>query len=137
MNVDHQLDTPLGRNVMLEYATDALQRNLLFWDVLRLRSEEYYRHKAMTVPHVLSFDLEVVLDARDFERPVNFWLARIEPPAGMEIDPLKRPFVVFDPPLVPFDPPEVALAAPSSTNVWYSWGETTCTVKYITTHSAT
>ncbi|QEA40568.1 DUF3141 domain-containing protein [Pistricoccus aurantiacus] len=97
MNVDHQLDTPLGRNVMLEYATDALQRNLLFWDVLRLRSEEYYRHKAMTVPHVLSFDLEVVLDARDFERPVNFWLARIEPPAGMEIDPLKRPFVVFDP----------------------------------------
>ena len=80
-----------------EYTIDALQRGVLFCDVLRQRSQEYYRHKAMTIPHVLGFDLEMILDARDFERPVNFWLARIEPPAGVVIDPFKRPFVVFDP----------------------------------------
>jgi hypothetical protein len=88
--------TPRG-HAITEYTIDALQRSVLFCDVLRQRSQEYYRHKAMTIPHVLGFDLEILLDARNFQRPANFWLARIEPPAGVAIDPLKRPFVVFDP----------------------------------------
>ena len=46
-----------------EYVIDATQRTILFWDVLRQRSEQYYAHKAMEVPHVLTFDAELVLDA--------------------------------------------------------------------------
>ncbi|PFG51863.1 uncharacterized protein DUF3141 [Marinobacter sp. LV10R520-4] len=84
-------------HAIAEYAIDALQRGVLFCDVLRQRSQDYYRHKAMIMPHVLGFDLEMILDARNFQRPVNFWLARIAPPAGVVIDALKRPFVVFDP----------------------------------------
>jgi len=84
-------------HAVAEYTIDALQRSVLFCDVLRQRSQDYYRHKAMNIPHVLGFGLEMILDARSFERPVNFWLARIEPPAGVIINPLKRPFVVFDP----------------------------------------
>src|SRR5512144_25884 len=59
-----------------EYLVDAMQRTILFWDVLRRRSNDYYEHKAMAVPHVLRFDAEVVLDGRTFERPANYLLAR-------------------------------------------------------------
>ena len=97
MSTDQSPEMVQTSNAMLEYATDAMQRTILFCDVLRQRSDEYYRHKAMSVPHVLSFGLEIVSDARDFERPANFWLASIEPPVGVVINPLKRPFVVFDP----------------------------------------
>ena len=80
-----------------EYLVDAMQRTILFWDILRRRSNDYYEHKAMAVPHVLRFDAELILDARTFERPANYLLARIKPPAGVTIDPKKRPFVVVDP----------------------------------------
>jgi hypothetical protein len=83
---------PLG-----EYMTDALQRTVLFWDVLRLRSEQYYAQKNKEVPHVLSFDAELVLDARTFERPANYLMVRVKPPQGVMIDQKKRPFVVVDP----------------------------------------
>ncbi|MBK7565585.1 MAG: DUF3141 domain-containing protein [Propionivibrio sp.] len=80
-----------------EYMTDAMQRTILFWDVLRQRSDQYYAQKEKAVPHVLSFDAELVLDARTFERPVNYLLVRIKPPQGVVIDLKKRPFVVVDP----------------------------------------
>mgnify|MGYP001602429468 FL=1 len=80
-----------------EYLVDSAQRTVLFWDVLRQRSAQYYAHKAMEVPHVLSFDAELILDARTFERPANYLLVRIVPPEGIEIDPRKRPFFVVDP----------------------------------------
>ena len=80
-----------------EYMTDAMQRTILFWDVMRQRSDQYYEQKAKAVPHVLSFDAELVLDGRTFDKPVNYLLVRIKPPAGVTIDPLKRPFVVVDP----------------------------------------
>ena len=83
---------PLG-----EYMTDAMQRTILFWDVLRQRSEQYYAQKEKAVPHVLSFDAELVLDARTFAKPVNYLLVRVKPPHGVVIDPMKRPFVVVDP----------------------------------------
>ena len=81
----------------LSYWVDAWQRTILFWDVLRQRSDQYYAQKAKAVPHVLSFDAELVLDGRTFDRPVNYGLVRIKPPAGVVIDPQKRPFVVVDP----------------------------------------
>jgi len=80
-----------------EYMTDAMQRTVLYWDVMRQRSDQYYSEKAKDVPHVLRFDAELVLDGRKFEKPVNYLLARINPPAGMTVDQRKRPFVVVDP----------------------------------------
>jgi hypothetical protein len=80
-----------------EYVIDATQRTILFWDVLRQRSAQYYEHKAMEVPHVLSFEAELVLDGRSLQRPVNYLLVRIKPPDGVVIDAKKRPFVVVDP----------------------------------------
>ncbi len=80
-----------------EYMTDAVQRTILFWDVMRQRSDQYYAQKSKAVPHVLSFDAELVLDARSFAKPVNYLLVRIKPLEGVAVDPLKRPFVVVDP----------------------------------------
>jgi hypothetical protein len=81
----------------IDYWVDSWQRTILFWDVLRQRSNKYYQHKAMSVPHVLHFEAEVVLDGRTFERPTNHGLARIKPPEGIVIDPKRRPFVIVDP----------------------------------------
>jgi len=81
----------------MEYWVDGWQRTILFWDVLRRRSTAYYEQRAKAVPHVLSFDAELVLDGRTFDRPANYLLVRIKPPAGVRIDPKKRPFVVVDP----------------------------------------
>ena len=80
-----------------EYVIDATQRTILFWDVLRQHSKKYYEHKAIEVPHVLSFDAELVLDGRSLERPANYLLVRVKPPEGVVTDPKKRPFVVVDP----------------------------------------
>ena len=80
-----------------EYMVDATQRTILFWDLLRQRSDQYYAQKAKDVPHVLNFQAELILDARTFERPANYLLVRVKPPAGVVIDPKKRPFVVVDP----------------------------------------
>jgi len=90
-------DFPALAQHTFDYWVDFWQRTILFWDVLRERSNNYYQHKAMSVPHVLHFEAEPVLDGRTFERPVNHGLARIKPPEGIVIDPKKRPFVVIDP----------------------------------------
>jgi hypothetical protein len=74
-----------------EYMTDAVQRTILFWDVMRQRSDQYYAQKAQAVPHVLSFDAELVLDARSFDKPVNYLLVRIKPPPGVAVDPRSGP----------------------------------------------
>ena len=80
-----------------EYMVDAAQRSVLFADVMRRRGNQYLEHLAEKVPHVLHYAAELVLDGRTFERPVNYALARIIPPKGVEIDPRRRPFVVVDP----------------------------------------
>ncbi len=80
-----------------EYMVDVTQRTILFWDLLRQRSEQYYAQKEKAVPHVLSFDAELVLDARTFDRPTNYLLVRVTPPEGVEINEDFRPFVVVDP----------------------------------------
>ena len=46
---------------------------------------------------MLSFAAELVLDGRTLERPVNYLLVRIVPPADAMIDPMKPPVVVVDP----------------------------------------
>jgi Protein of unknown function (DUF3141) len=84
-------------NPAQEYWVDACQRWLLTLDALRQRGNNYLEQKKLISPAVLSFPFEVVLDGRTFDRPVNYVLVRIEPPAGVTVDPRKRPFVIFDP----------------------------------------
>jgi pimeloyl-ACP methyl ester carboxylesterase len=81
----------------LEYSTDLAQRSVLFWDTLRQRGNQFLAHEQAGKPPVLHFEHETVLDARDFERPVNYALLRIIPPAGVTIDPKRRPYVIIDP----------------------------------------
>jgi Protein of unknown function (DUF3141) len=81
----------------MEYMVDAAQRSVLFWDVMRQRGNQYREHLAETVPHVLDYEVELVVDGRTLERPVNYGLVRVVPPPGTEIDPTRRPFVVVDP----------------------------------------
>ncbi|MBB6252023.1 DUF3141 domain-containing protein [Nitrospirillum iridis] len=80
-----------------EYYVDAGQRSLMFLDVLRQRGNDHFRHMADPWPNVLSFPYELVMDGRALDRPVNYCLVRILPPAGTPTDPRQRPFVVFDP----------------------------------------
>jgi pimeloyl-ACP methyl ester carboxylesterase len=81
----------------MEYMVDAAQRTVLFWDVMCQRGNQYREHLAQTAPHVLEYEVELIIDGRTLERPVNYGLVRIVPPAGVDIDPLRRPFVVVDP----------------------------------------
>ncbi len=81
----------------LEYAIDAAQRGVLFWDVMHSRGNQYREHLAETAPHVLHYEVELVVDGRQLDRPVNYALARVLPPLGVELDPTRRPFVVVDP----------------------------------------
>lgn len=81
-----------------EYWTDAWQRSLLFWDVLRERGNHYLEHEQDGKPPVLVFDYRIIVDARRLDRPANYALAAIVPSADCPpTDPKKRPFVVIDP----------------------------------------
>src|SRR5689334_4722618 len=92
------LGSPMGMLApALNYWVDAAQRTVLFWDVMRQRGNQYREHLAQTAPHVLDYDIELIVDGRRLDRPVNYALVRIVPPAGIEIDPLRRPFVIVDP----------------------------------------
>jgi Protein of unknown function (DUF3141) len=90
--------SPLGIFApVMDYMIDAAQRSVLFWDVMRQRGNQYREHQTEAAPHVLDYDVELVVDGRSLERPVNYALARVIPPSGVEIDPARRPFVIVDP----------------------------------------
>jgi len=105
MTVRETLPTPVPINPavlgllspVVDYAVDAAQRSILFFDVMRQRGNQYREHQAETVPHVLDYAIELVMNGRELERPVNYGLVRIVPPEGMAIDPARRPFIVIDP----------------------------------------
>lgn len=80
-----------------DYVRDAWERSILFLDVLRRRGNTFREEQAKEAPHVLQFDLEVVLDGRTLERAVNYLLVKVLPLPGIATDPSKRPFVVVDP----------------------------------------
>ena len=74
-----------------EYRLDWWQRSVLFLDVLRQQGNNSEEHNVRKVPHLLSFQAELVTDGRTLEHPVNYALARITPPQGVRVDPAKRP----------------------------------------------
>ena len=81
----------------MEYMVDSGQRTVLFLDVMRRRGDQYREHLAETAPNVLNYSVELIMDGRKLEHPVNYVLVRIVPPGDVEIDLNRRPFVVIDP----------------------------------------
>jgi pimeloyl-ACP methyl ester carboxylesterase len=79
------------------YATDWLQRCVLFGDTLRQRGNNFLAHEKAGKPPLLVFDYEIIVDGRKLARPVNYALARICPPKGVKVDDTKRPFIIIDP----------------------------------------
>ncbi|MBV1797888.1 DUF3141 domain-containing protein [Siccirubricoccus sp. G192] len=81
-----------------EYAIDASQRAILFWDTMRQAGNAFVEHEAEGCPPVLVFDWEMVLDGRSLPRPCNYALVRIKVPEGARpTDPKLQPFVIIDP----------------------------------------
>ena len=95
-----------------EYIIDAAQRTIIFTDILRKRGNNFIQHIRNGQPPVLVFNYEMILNGKDFKRPVNYALVRIAdrrkkdelppdkrnrrenkllPPAP------KRPIVIIDP----------------------------------------
>jgi hypothetical protein len=86
----------------IESLIDDARRTVLFWDVMRQRGNAYREQLALDAPHVLDYEVELVVDGRKLDRPVNYGLDRIVPPEGIEIDFTRRPFVIVDPPCRPW-----------------------------------
>ena len=84
-------------NALPDYMVDALQRGILFLDLMRQRGDEEIEITSSPLATVLIFDHEVLMDGRSLPRPMNYMLSRIVPPPGIIIDPRKRPVVVIDP----------------------------------------
>jgi pimeloyl-ACP methyl ester carboxylesterase len=81
----------------VQYTTDSAQRWVLFWDTLRKRGNNFIANERAGKPPVLHFRYEMLLDARTFERPVNYALLKILPPKGVVVNPRRRPYVIIDP----------------------------------------
>lgn len=86
-----------GENALWAYARDFLERSVLCWDTLRQRADDLIEHERQGSPPLLDFRFETIVDARRFERPVNYVLLRImDEHGGTELD-TKPPVVVLDP----------------------------------------
>jgi pimeloyl-ACP methyl ester carboxylesterase len=79
------------------YGMDFMQRSVLFWDTLRQRGNNFIEHTRQGLPPVLSFEYDMIVDGRRLDRPVNYALVAIKPPAGVTVDPKRRPYVIIDP----------------------------------------
>ncbi len=98
MNTYLSKDNFLHPNSALNYGLDAIQRSILFLDVLRERGNAYIQHENSGKPPVLAFDYQIIVDGRKLGSPVNYALALILPSEDcIPTDPKKRPFVVIDP----------------------------------------
>jgi pimeloyl-ACP methyl ester carboxylesterase len=91
------LSVPPNPLEFFRYAQDVAQRQVLFWDTLRQRGDQFVERTEQGLPPVLHFAYEVVLDGRSFERPVNYALLKITPPDGVVVDRDKRPYIIIDP----------------------------------------
>lgn len=82
---------------LAEYLQDSWQRGILFADLMRERGNQQEEITSRPTATVLSFDHEVIASGHALPRPINYSLTRIIPPAGVDVDPTKRPVVVVDP----------------------------------------
>lgn len=81
----------------LSYSTDSSKRLLQTMDVLRERGDVFIEHELAGCPPVLDYDYKVIMDASEFERPCNYVLLRIIPPAGVVTNDENRPYIIIDP----------------------------------------
>ena len=91
----------MGSLDLLTYQRDVLERTILFFDTLRRRANNMLDHERAGMPPLLNFKYETLLDARQFERPVNYALLRITE-VGEDcwddcVDPAKPPVIIIDP----------------------------------------
>jgi len=80
-----------------DYIIDAFQRYILFLDVLRQRGNEQEAITSRPMSTVLSFDHDIIMSGRSLDRPINYSLAKIVPPAGTTIKLNNPPVIVVDP----------------------------------------
>ncbi len=80
-----------------DYVIDSFQRCVLFLELLRERGNAEIEITSQPTATVLRFGHELVMSGRSLPRPMNYALLRILPPAGVTVDPRKRPVVVVDP----------------------------------------
>jgi pimeloyl-ACP methyl ester carboxylesterase len=80
-----------------QYSMDIAQRSIQFLDALREPGQKVIERNAAGLPPLPHFDYETILDGRKLERPVNYALVRIIPPAGVSVDPKRRPYIIADP----------------------------------------
>ena len=80
-----------------EYMVDALQRSVLFLDLLPQRGNEEIEITSRPMATVLRFDHEELMSGRSLPRPINYSLLRILPSPEVAIDQRKRPVVAIDP----------------------------------------
>jgi pimeloyl-ACP methyl ester carboxylesterase len=97
MKKTENVNLPSAYKELTEYLTDAAQRNILYWDVMRQRGNQYLEHISEKAPNVLQFDYELIMSGKTLPQPVNYGIVKIKPPKGTTTDDRKRPFVVFDP----------------------------------------
>src|SRR5438445_12719024 len=69
----------------MEYMVDAGQRSVLFLDVMRRRGQQYREHLPETVPHVLDYSVEQVVDGSTPQGPLHYGLVRRTPTTGVEV----------------------------------------------------
>lgn len=93
---DAQADKRLGDDLSA-YWRDAGERMILSIDTLRKRGDIFLDHEEKGCPPVLVYDHEVVMDGKDLPYPCNYELLKIIPPAGIEVKPWKRPYIIIDP----------------------------------------
>ncbi len=72
-----QFEYIAAMNPFFEYASDRLQRTVMFVDLWRQHGNEFFKDFENGQPPVLSFKYEVIMDGRTFDKPVNYALTKI------------------------------------------------------------
>ena len=78
-------ETPILQSAF-DYWIDTVQRSVIFMDIMRKRGNNYLEHIKEGLPPVLTFEHDIVLDGRTFERPVNYVLVQIKDRRGPTLD---------------------------------------------------
>ncbi|MEM8981304.1 MAG: DUF3141 domain-containing protein, partial [Pseudomonadota bacterium] len=90
--------TPFGiMRAWIDYMRDASVRGAKTFDVLRQTADADLEHEASGSPPLLDYDFNLLMDGADLPNPCNYILLEIIPPAGIKVDPKKRPYIVIDP----------------------------------------
>jgi pimeloyl-ACP methyl ester carboxylesterase len=93
-----RLLVPKVGDEFFEYAHDLGQRWILFVDTLCQRGDACIVREKEGFKPVLFFDYDVIIDGRKLDRPVNYALVHIHPPAGTTTPREdSRPWVIIDP----------------------------------------